>query len=93
MAEGTGKKVVGIAYDPAKGLPRIVLKGTGNLAEIIEHQFGESNESHRIVEDAELLDRLFRLPTDSEISPDLYELVAILLTHVFAVEAKLKEMK
>lgn len=93
MTEGLGKKVVGIAYDPAKGLPRIVLKGTGNLAELIEQQFEESRDAHRIVEDAVLLEKLFRLPTDSEISPDLYELVAILLTHIFAVDAKLKEMK
>ena len=84
-------KVVGIAYSPEKGLPSVVLKGVGNAAELIRTEFGETKASHRLVKDEELLDKLFRLPTDSEISPDLYELVAILLVHVYAVEAKLKE--
>lgn len=87
---GRGKKVVGLAYDQGQGLPRIVLKGVGPVAERIESDFESLNDSYWIVEDADLLDRLFRLPTDSEISPDLYELVAILLVHVYAIESKLK---
>jgi len=91
MADGGNKKVVGLAYEKNQGLPRVVLKGVGHVAEQIENKFEKVNASYRIIEDAELLDKLFRLPTDSEISPDLYELVAILLVHVYAVEAKLKE--
>lgn len=87
------KKVVGLSYNDAGRLPSIVLKGVGNAAENIEAVFGKLNEPYRIVEDKELLDKLFRLPTESEISADLYELVAILLVHVYAIEAKLKGLK
>lgn len=92
MVNETHKKVVGLSYDQDLGLPKVVLKGVGNVAEQIEREFGKINGSHRIVEDTELLDKLFRLPTDSEISADLYELVAILLVHVYAIEQRIKEM-
>ena len=85
------RRVVGIAYSQGEGVPRVVLKGAGSAAETIRTEFGKTKASHRIVEDEALLEKLFRLPTDSEISPDLYELVAILLVHVYAVEARLKE--
>lgn len=92
MAEFLDKKVVGLSFEKGQGLPRVVLKGVGPAAELIEAEFKQSHEAHRVIEDATLLDKLFRLPTESEISPDLYELVAILLVHVYAVEEKLKEL-
>ena len=67
-----------------------MLKGVGPTANIIKKEFTKKNESYRIVEDKELVGKLFRLPTESEISPDLYELVALLLVHVYRIEAKLK---
>lgn len=92
MAEFLNKKVVGLSFEKGQGLPRVVLKGVGSAAELIETEFKQSHEAHRVIEDSALLDKLFRLPTESEISPDLYELVAILLVHVYAVEEKLKEL-
>lgn len=92
MEDGIGKKVVGISYDKnAGGLPKVLLKGVGPIAEHLEAEFKKTKPSHRVIENKDLLEKLFRLPMESEISPDLYELVAILLVHVYAVEAKLRE--
>jgi len=89
--EKANKKVVGIAYDKRKdGLPKVMLKGVGPIAERLETEFRKTGASQRVVEAKDLLERLFRLPMESEITPELYELVAILLVHVYAIEAKLK---
>ena len=40
-----------------------------------------------------MLDKLYRLPIDAEIGPDLFHVVAILLSHVFSIEEKLRESK
>jgi type III secretion system FlhB-like substrate exporter len=37
-----------------------------------------------------LLEQLYKLPMDAQIGPELFHLVASLLAHVFAVEAKIK---
>ncbi|HZR68347.1 MAG TPA: EscU/YscU/HrcU family type III secretion system export apparatus switch protein [Burkholderiales bacterium] len=82
-------RVVGLAYEPGEGLPHIVLKGAGPLAdEVLERgrRIGAP-----VVHDRELLDRLFRLPTDSEIGPELFRVVAVILAHVFALNEKRKE--
>jgi type III secretion system FlhB-like substrate exporter len=44
-----------------------------------------------LVKDPQLLQQLYRLPMDAEIGPELFQLVAALLAHVFAVEQRLKE--
>lgn len=85
------RRVVGLAYEPGQRLPQVVLKGVGPTAEFIEREFLRQRPAHRLIENEELANSLFRLPMDSEISPDLYELVALILVHIFAVEAKLKE--
>lgn len=84
------KKVVGIAYDAKQGLPRVILKASGEMAQQVEQEFGRHKPNHRLVENEGLANSLFRLPLESEISPDLYQLVALLLVHVYSVEAKLK---
>lgn len=84
-------RVVGLAYQPGQRLPQVILKGVGSAAAFIEREFLRHRPSYRVIENEQLADSLFRLPMDSDISPDLYELVALILVHVFAVEAKLKE--
>jgi flagellar biosynthesis protein len=82
-------RVVGIAYEPGEGLPHIVLKGAGPLAdEVLERgrRIGAP-----VVHDRDLVERLFRLPTDSEIGPELFRIVAVILAHVFALNEKRKE--
>jgi flagellar biosynthesis protein len=82
-------KVVGLAYEPGEGLPQIVLKGSGPLAEEILKRGREIGTS--VVRDSELAERLFRLPTDSEIGPELFRIVAVILAHVFALNEHRKE--
>lgn len=90
--EAKQKRVVGLGYEPGSGLPQVILKGSGPLAdEILAQRRKLSNP--QIYRNDELVERLYRLPIDSQIGPDLYRLVAVILAHVFAVEAKLKGEK
>lgn len=86
------KKVVGLQYEPGVGLPQLILKGSGYLAEEILKR-RDPAKGPQVVKDKELLDKLYRLPIDAEIGPDLFHLVAILLSHVFAIEEKMRESK
>ena len=79
----TSDKVVGLAYEPGEGLPQIVLKGSGSMAEEILKRGREIGAP--VVHNEELVDRLFRLPMDSEIGPELFRIVAVILAHVFAL--------
>lgn len=82
-------RVVGLAYEPGEGLPHIVLKGAGPLADEVLDRGRRIGAP--VVHDRELLERLFRLPTDSEIGPELFRIVAVILAHVFALNEKRKE--
>ena len=73
------------------GLPRVVLKGSGRLADEIVEAGRRQRPALPLVEDELLLDALYRLPTDAEIGRDLFELVAALLAHVYAVDAHRQE--
>ena len=82
------KKVVGLSYVPGSGLPKVVVKGHGELAErILEYR--KTLAGPPVVKDEKLCRQLYKLPMEAEISPDLFELVAMLLVHVFAIENKL----
>lgn len=83
------KKVVGLKYEIGKGLPQVILKGSGRLAdEIVERR--NITAGPQVVKDKDLVNELFKLPVDAEIGPELFELVAVLLVHVYAVEEKMK---
>ncbi len=90
MSDSEPKKVVGLKYTPGEELPRLILKGSGHIAEEILKNRNTIN-SHKVVEDKDLVNKLYRLPIDAEITKDLYEVVAIILAHVFSVNEKLKE--
>jgi flagellar biosynthesis protein len=83
------KKVVGLRYEPGQGLPQVILKGSGPLAEEILQRRGLARKPP-IVKNEALLEQLYRLPIDCEIGPELYRVVAIILVHVFAVEEIMK---
>lgn len=84
------QRIVGLAYDGrAEELPKVVVKGCGEAAERI---LRERDWLHgpEVVKDPQLLEQLYRLPVDGAIGPELFQLVAILLTHVFAIEERLR---
>ena len=86
------KKVVGLEYAPGTGLPQVTLKGAGPLAEELLWRRSKSG-SPKIVHDAALTEQLYRLPIDSQIGPELFRVVAIVLTHVLSIDAKIKGEK
>ena len=82
------QQVVGVRYRKEEGLPKIVLKGQGDAAaEIIKE--GRRLGRPIIVKDQKLLEQLYRLPIDANIGEDLFELVAILLVHVYALDEQI----
>jgi type III secretion system FlhB-like substrate exporter len=83
------KQVVGLKYEIGQGLPQVILKGSGPMAEEMLRRRPLTN-GPVVVQDAQLAAQLYRLPIDAEIGPELFHLVATLLAHVFAIEAKLK---
>ena len=87
MTDNIPKKVVGLKYEPEQGLPRVILKGSGKLAEDIIAT-GKQQGGPPLVEDKRLMEALYRLPVDGEIGRDLFELAASLLVHVFAIDEK-----
>lgn len=85
-------KNIGLSYKAGGHLPAIVFKGNGVYADLYENEFKKNKAAHRIIQDEVLLNKLSQLPIDSGISPDLYELVAILLVHVYSLEIKIKDL-
>ncbi len=85
----TTKKVVGLSYEPEQGLPRVILKACGPLAEEVLNKRSIGKKPPIVRNDA-LLQQLYRLPIDGEIGSDLYRVVALILVHVFAVEETIK---
>lgn len=85
----TPKQVVGLKYEVGAGLPQVVLKGSGRIAEEILRTRSLAN-GPAVIENAALAQQLYRLPIDAEIGPELFHLVATLLAHVFAIEEKVR---
>ena len=84
------KKVVALSFAPDTLLPQVVFNDSGIYAEHFETEFRKVHADSRVIKDPELLQRLAALPVNSSISPDLYQLVAMLIVHVFSSEELLK---
>ena len=85
-------RVVGLAYDPKEGPPRVMLKAAGPLAEQVLAA-RDPRRGPQVVRNEALLQSLYRLPMDSPIGPELFHVVAAILAHVFAVDAEMKEAR
>jgi flagellar biosynthesis protein len=85
----TPARVVGLHYDPEDGLPQVVVKGSGHLAEEILKR-RDWLRDQPVVRDPQLVEQLYKLPIDARIGPELFQLVATLLVHVFAIEEKVR---
>ena len=83
------KRVVGLRYVPEEGLPQVILKGSGPLAEALL-ELRDRHVGPQVVRNEALLQSLYRLPLDSTIGPELFRVVAVILAHVFALEQKMK---
>jgi flagellar biosynthesis protein len=92
MNEAGLKRVVGLKYEPDEGLPQVILKGSGPLAEEILRR-RDPRTGPQVVRNEALLQSLYRLPLDSTIGPELFHVVAAVLAHVFVLEAKMKREK
>jgi flagellar biosynthesis protein len=83
-------RVVGLHYEPGEGLPQVIVKGSGAQAREIIDRAKKLRGGPQVVKDEALLGKLYRLPIDAEIGPELFQLVAILLAHVFSIEKNLE---
>lgn len=83
------RRVVGLRYEPDAGLPQVILKGAGPLAdEILRRR--RARVGPQVIRNEALMQSLYRLPLDAQIGPELFHVVAAILAHVFALEAQLK---
>ena len=78
------KKVVGLKYEPGEGVPQVMVKASGAAADVLLRR-RDALDGPPLVEDRALAEQLYRLPMDAPIGPELFELVAALLAHVFSL--------
>ncbi len=84
------KKAVALRYDREKEeAPRLIAKGSGELAEKIIEVAREKNIP--VVEDKELTEALLRVDIYEEIPPVLYEAVAKVLVFVSQVKRRVSQ--
>ncbi|WP_151735150.1 EscU/YscU/HrcU family type III secretion system export apparatus switch protein [Paenibacillus tengchongensis] len=76
------KKAVALKYTPGQSeAPVVVAKGQGEIAEIILQKAKEHGVA--VQEDAALVEVLSKLDLDQQIPPELYQLVAEILSYVY----------
>ncbi|NLJ78560.1 MAG: flagellar biogenesis protein [Tissierellia bacterium] len=78
------KKAVALSYKERDEAPRIIGKGQGELADRLL-QVGKQEEI-AIYEDKKLVEDLYRLDIDAEITPELYEAVARIIAFVYLLD-------
>ncbi|WP_281887669.1 EscU/YscU/HrcU family type III secretion system export apparatus switch protein [Paenibacillus sp. YYML68] len=84
------KKAVALQYSPSSSAaPKVVAKGKGRIAESILEKAKESGVP--IQEDPSLVEVLSKLDIDQEIPPELYRLVAEVLSYIYRSDARAKE--
>ena len=81
------KRVVGLKVDFDDGPPKVVLKGSGTTAEHILDKASKMENGPLVVKDKTLFRRLDQLPIDAPIDRSLFQLVALLLVHIYAADA------
>ncbi|CAM4249374.1 EscU/YscU/HrcU family type III secretion system export apparatus switch protein [Paenibacillus tarimensis] len=85
-------KAVALKYDAEKrSAPIVVAKGKGAIAESILEKAKEHDVP--IQEDSSLVEVLSKLDVDQEIPPELYTLVAEILSFVYRSDRRAKEWK
>ncbi|MBD2845305.1 EscU/YscU/HrcU family type III secretion system export apparatus switch protein [Paenibacillus sp. IB182496] len=83
-------KAVAVRYDPEQGgAPVVAAKGRGSLAEAILDKAAEHGIP--VQEDPSLVEVLSKLDIDQEIPPELYTLVAEILSYVYRADQLAEE--
>ncbi|EXX91368.1 FhlB domain-containing protein [Paenibacillus darwinianus] len=86
------KKAVALKYEPGtRNAPVVVAKGRGQIAESILERAREHGVL--VQEDASLVEVLSQLDIDQEIPPELYALVAEILSFVYRSDNRLEGWK
>ncbi|XEC97088.1 EscU/YscU/HrcU family type III secretion system export apparatus switch protein [Paenibacillus tarimensis] len=81
------KKAVALKYEPEKqSAPVVLAKGRGPLAAVILEKAAEHGVP--VQEDASLVEVLSKLDIDQEIPPELYTLVAEILSFIYRSDRK-----
>lgn len=81
----TMRKAVALRYDATKNnAPEVVASGQGVVAKRILEM--AQNNQVPFYEHNELVDALLNVPLGAEIPPELYELVALILTFVLRLD-------
>ncbi|GGF96588.1 EscU/YscU/HrcU family type III secretion system export apparatus switch protein [Paenibacillus aceti] len=83
------KKAVALKYEPSKDAPVIAAKGRGMLAERILETAREHGVP--VQEDPALVEVLSKLDLDQQIPPELYNLVAEILTFIYRSDKQAEE--
>lgn len=86
------RKAVALKYEPGeRAAPVMVAKGKGHLADLILERAMENGIP--VQEDSSLVEVLSKLDIDQEIPPELYTLVAEILSFVYRSDRKAGDMR
>lgn len=86
------KKAVALKYTPGQsGAPVLVAKGKGLVAESIMKKAQEHGIP--VQEDPSLVEVLSKLDIEQEIPPELYKLVAEVLSFIYRSDQRVKEVR
>lgn len=86
------KKAVALKYAPdTNKAPIVVAKGRGEVAQSILNKAKESGVP--VQEDPSLVEVLSKLEIDQEIPPELYQLVAEILSFIYRSDRKARDWK
>ena len=81
----TIKKAAALQYNREKdNAPRIIAKGKGDIAQKIVEKAEEENI--HIEDDSDLVDILLKLEIGDEIPPELYQVIAEILSFIYELE-------
>ncbi|GAA4871458.1 FlhB-like flagellar biosynthesis protein [Paenibacillus vulneris] len=88
----TIKKAVALKYAPDQGkAPVLIAKGKGHIAEAILKKAMDNGIP--VQEDSSLVEVLSKLDLDQEIPPELYNLVAEILSFIYRSDQRAKQIK
>lgn len=85
------QKAVALQYDPTYQAPRVIAKGKG----IVADQIVDKGKEHHvpIQEDPSLVEVLSKLDLDTQIPPELYQVVAEILGLIYRSDQQLGERR